>query len=205
MTDQTKATRRDEVLFAFHQECAIPTLNQIINWTQRYPEFADDIRAHAGIMRDWAANEEAEEEVVDELMMNRARSRALNAIYNAQAVEQDNIQAAPETTFDQLLSGAGLDTRQLGRAIDIGRDVLSDLFRGRMSPPIGPRLVKALLDQLKATRAQFDRALAYAQSHPSMGHAKASQQPTIIQCSYEESIRRSSMSPERKSYWLEED
>ena len=205
MTDQTKATRRDEVLFAFHRECAIPTLDQIINWTQRYPEFADDIRAHAGIMRDWAANEEAEEEVVDELMMNRARSRALNAIYNAQAVEQDNIQAAPETTFDQLLSGAGLDTRQLGRAIDIGRDVLSDLFRGRMSPPIGPRLVKALLDQLKATRAQFDRALAYAQSHPSMGHAKASQQPTIIQCSYEESIRRSSMSPERKSYWLEED
>ena len=87
MTDQTKATRRDEVLFAFHRECAIPTLNQIINWTQRYPEFADDIRAHAGIMRDWAANEETEEVVVDELMMNRARSRALNAIYNAQAHE----------------------------------------------------------------------------------------------------------------------
>ena len=205
MTDQTKATRRDEVLFAFHQECATPTLNQIIDWTQRYPEFADDIRAHAGIMRDWAADEEAEEEVVDELMMNRARSRALNAIYNAQAAEQDKTQAAPEATFDQLLSSAGLDTRQLGRAIDVGRDVLSDLFRGRMSPPIGPRLVRALLGQLKATRAQFDHALAYAQSHPSMSHAKASQQPTIIQCSYEESIRRSSMSPERKSYWLEED
>lgn len=205
MTDQTKATRRDEVLFAFHRECAAPTLDQIINWTQRYPEFADDIRAHAGIMRNWAADEEEEEEVVDELMMNRARSRALNAIYNAQAAEQDKTQAAPETTFDQLLSSEGLDTRRLSRAIDVGRDVLSDLFRGRMSPPIGPRLVTALLDQLKATRAQFDHALAYAQSHPSMGHAKASQQPTIIRCSYEESIRRSSMSPERKSYWLEED
>ena len=205
MTDQTTATRRDEVLFAFHRECATPTLDQIIDWTQRYPEFADDIRAHAGIMHDWAADEEAEEEVVDELMMNRARSRALNAIYNAQAVEQDNTQAAPETTFDQLLSSAGLDTRQLSRAIDVGRDVLSDLFRGRMSPPIGSRLVKALLDQLKATHVQFDRALAYSQAHPSMGHAKASQQPTIIRCSYEESIRRSSMSPERKSYWLEED
>ena len=79
MTDQTEATRRDEVLFAFHRECATPTLDQIIDWTQRYPEFADDIRAHAGIMRDWAADEESEEEVVDELMMNRARSRALNA------------------------------------------------------------------------------------------------------------------------------
>lgn len=205
MTDQTKATRRDEVLFAFHRECVTPTADQIIDWTQRYPEFADDIRAHAGIMRDWAANEKAEEEAVDELMMNRARSRALNAIYNAQATEQADAQAAPETTFDQLLSSAGLDTRHLSNAIDIGRDVLSDLFRGRMSPPIGPRLVKALLDQLQATRAQFDRALAYSCAHPSMGHAKASQQPTVVQCSYEESVRRSSMSPERKSYWLGED
>jgi hypothetical protein len=204
MTDQTEATRRDEVLFAFHRECATPTLDQILDWTQRYPEFADEIRAHAGIMRDWAANESGEE-VVDEAMMNRARSRALNAIYNAQAVEQGDTQAAPVTTFDQLLSSAGLDTRQLGRAIDVSRDVLSDLFRGRMSPPVGPRLVKALLDQLKATRTQFDHALAYSQAHPSMGHAKASQQLTIIQCSYEESIRRSSMSLERKSYWLEED
>jgi hypothetical protein len=205
MTDQTKATRRDEVLFAFHRECASPTVDQIVDWTQRYPEFADDIRAHAGIMRDWAANDEAEEEAVNELMMNRARSRALNAIYNAQVAEQTDAQAAPETTFDQLLSNVGLDTRQLSRTIDVGRDVLSDLFRGRMCPPIGPRLVKALLDQLQATRAQFDRALAYSQAHPSMGHARASQQPTVIQCSYEESIRRSSMSPERKSYWLEED
>ena len=204
MTVQTEATRRDEVLFAFHRECATPTLDQILDWTQRYPEFAEDIRAHARIMRDWAANE-SEEEVVEEMMMSRARSRALNAIYNAQAAEEDKAQAVPETTFDQLLSSAGLDTRQLGRAIDVGRDVLSDLFRGRMAPPIGPRLVKALRDQLKATRAQFDRALAYSQAHPSVGHAKASQQPTIIQCSYEESIRRSTMSPERKSYWLEED
>lgn len=205
MTDQTKAMRRDEVLFAFHRECATPTVDQIIDWTQRFPEFADDIRAHAGIMREWAADEEAEEEVVDELMMNRARSRALNAIYNAQAAEQADAEAAPEATFDQLLSDVGLDTRKLSRAIDVGRDVLADLFRGRMSPPVGPRLVNALLDQLRATRAQFDRALAYSQANPSMGHAKASQQPTVVQCSYEESIRRSSMSPERKSYWLEED
>ncbi|ULO24902.1 hypothetical protein [Methylocystis sp. SB2] len=205
MTDQTKATRRDEVLFAFHRECATPTVDQIIDWTQRYPEFADDIRAHAGIMRDWTANDEAEDEAVDELMMNRARSRTLNAIYNAQTAERTDAQAAQETTFDQLLSNVGLDTRQLGRAIDVGRDVLSDLFRGRMRPPIGPRLVRALLDKLQATQAQFEQALAYSQAHPSMGHASAAQQPTVVQCSYEESIRRSNMSAERKSYWLEED
>jgi hypothetical protein len=204
MTDQTKAARRDEVLFAFHRECTSPTVDQIVDWTQRYPEFADDIRAHAGIMRDWAADESEAEEAVDELMMNRARSRALNAIYNAQTAEQAEARSAQDTTFDQLLSSAGLDTRQLSRAIDVGRDVLSDLFRGRMCPPVGPRLVKALLDKLHASQAQFERALAYSQAHPSMGHARASQQPTVVQCSYEDSIRRSSMSPERKSYWLEE-
>jgi hypothetical protein len=205
MTYQTKAKRRDEVLFAFHQECGTPTVDQIIDWTQRYPEFADDIRVHAGIMRDWAENDEAEEESVDDLMMNRARSRTLNAIYNAQAAEQPDAQTAPETTFDQLLSNAGLDTRQLSRAIDVGRDVLSDLFRGRMRPPIGPRLVKALLGRLQATQAQFDRALTYSQAHPSVGHAHASQQPTVIRCSYEESVRRSNMPSERKFYWLEEE
>lgn len=205
MTDQTKAMRRDEVLFAFHRECATPSIDQIIDWTQRYPEFADDIRAHAGIMHDWAATGEAHEEAVEQVMMNRARSRALNAIFKAQAAEQTELHTVQQTTFEQLLSNEGLDTRQLSRAIDIGRDVLSDLFRGRMRPPIGPRLVMALLDKLQATREQFDRALAYSCAHPSMGHAKALQHPTIVQCSYEESIRRSSMSPERKSYWLEED
>ncbi len=205
MTDQTKAMTRDEVLFAFHRECATPTLDQIIDWTRRYPEFADDIRAHAGIMRDWAANGEGEDEAVDELKMSHARSRALNAIYNAQMAAQTNAQAVRGITFDQLLSNVGLDTRQLSRAMDVGRDVLSDLFRGRMRRPIGRRLVTDLLDKLQATHAEFEQALNYSQAHPSIGHANASQQPTIVQCSYEESIRRSSMSDERKSYWLEED
>ncbi|MBP2157483.1 MULTISPECIES: hypothetical protein [Asticcacaulis] len=205
MTDQSNVSKRDEVLFAFHRDCDTPTIDQIIEWTQRYPEFADDIRAHAAIMHDWAANDEAEEETVDELLMTRARSRALNAIYSAQAAEKTDGQSVGETTFDQLLSAVGLDTRQLARAIDIGRDVLSDLFRGRTRGPIGPRLVTALLDKLQATQDQFEKALAYALNHPSMGHASSSRQPTVIQSTFEESVRRSNMPPERKSYWLEED
>ena len=205
MTDQTKAARRDEVLFAFHRECTCPTVDQIIDWTQRYPEFADDIRAHAAIIRDWAADEGSDEEEVNELMLNRARSRALNAIYHAQVAAQ--LEASPdnELTFDQLLSAAGLSTPQLSRALDIGRDALSDLFRGRMRPPIGQRLVSALVEELVATEAQINRALAHALANPAIGQASAKQQPTVIQRSYEEIIRSSTMSPERKSYWLNED
>jgi hypothetical protein len=204
MTDQTKATRRDEVLFAFHRDCTRPTADQIIDWTRRYPEFADDIRAHAAIIRDSAANEGAAEEDVDELWMNRANSRALNAIYTAQAAAQSAADPDSDLTFDRLMADAGFATPQLSRALDIGREVLSDLFRGRMRPPIGQRLVAALMEKLHATQAQFDHALARAMARPSVGHARATHQPTVVQRSYEEVVRSSSMSPERMSYWLDE-
>ena len=53
-----KIVDRDEVLFAFHQTCTDPTAEQIIEWVERFPQFADDIRAHAAILKDWAADED---------------------------------------------------------------------------------------------------------------------------------------------------
>lgn len=204
MTDQIKAGHRDEVLFAFHRECTRPTVDEIIDWTTRYPEFADEIRAHAAIMRDWAADVRSEAVEVDDLMLNRARSRALNAIYHAQVAEGAEHSSGEDVTFDQLLSAASLGTAQLSRSLDIGRGVLSDLFRGRMRPPIGGRLVSALVVKLAASEGQIERALSHALSNPTFGHANASRQPRVVQRSYEEIIRTSNMSSERKSYWLAE-
>jgi hypothetical protein len=47
MSHHNRKEERDEVLFAFHQACERPTAEQIIAWTDRYPQFADDIRSHA--------------------------------------------------------------------------------------------------------------------------------------------------------------
>ena len=55
MTDHNKVDELDGVLFAFHQACANPSADEIIAWTSRYPQFAADIRAHAAILKDWAA------------------------------------------------------------------------------------------------------------------------------------------------------
>lgn len=52
-----RAKKRDEVLLAFQEACKRPTTEQILQWTNRYPDFAEDIRAHAAIARDWAASE----------------------------------------------------------------------------------------------------------------------------------------------------
>ncbi len=60
------------------------------------------------------------------------------------------------------------------------------------------------MELLQATEAQFDLALTHAISNPSLGQARATQQPTVVQRSYEEIVRNSTMSAERKAYWLEE-
>jgi hypothetical protein len=202
MTDQSKTATRDQVLFAFHRECTTPTAEQIIEWTDRYPEFAEDIREHAAICLDWAAEESSEDDEIDEVLMSRAQSRALNAIFNAQVAESH---FGDEVTFDLLMSERGLNTPQLSRTLDVARDVLSALFRGQMLAPLGNRLEEALTQCFQVTGDIIRRAHQHALSNPSMGHAKARGQPSIVQHSYEEIIRSSNMSDTRKAYWLNRD
>ena len=99
MTDRTQTPDRDNVLFAFHEACPRPTAEQIIDWTSRYPQFADDIRAHAAVARDWAARKELPAEEPSESALARAYSRALNALYKADAeakpAEGDAAQSFP--------------------------------------------------------------------------------------------------------------
>ena len=77
MNQRNTAPDRDEVLFAFHQACERPTAMQITEWTKRYPEFADDIRAHAAVRLDCIAGSDDVDLEPDETMLARGRSRAL--------------------------------------------------------------------------------------------------------------------------------
>nr|WP_298681671.1 hypothetical protein [uncultured Dongia sp.] len=206
MTHEADAERRDAVLAEFHRECTLPSAEQIINWTARYPEFAEDIRAHAAIIRDWAAAEGGSDEAeVEQTMMERARSRALNAIFKAQKEAHSESRPQIKKTFDDLLASASATTQSLSREIDIPREVLADLFRGRMRPPVGSRLITALLQKLQATALEFDGALTHALANPSLGHAHATKHPSVVSRSYEEIIRSTTMPADRKAYWLERD
>lgn len=62
---------RDEVLFAFDQACSRPTATQIIEWCERFPQFADDIRAFAAISRELADRAAVPAEMADESMLAR--------------------------------------------------------------------------------------------------------------------------------------
>jgi hypothetical protein len=205
MTDQDRIEQRDEVLFAFHRECNDPTAEQIIQWVKRFPEFADDIRGHATILKDWADREGLPAEELSETVLSRSRSRALDALYNAEVAVASEQSSAPERSFDQMMSASGTDVPRLARDLDIARTVLAALVGGRMLAPVGNRLVAALMVRLALSLGEFDTALRLALATPRMGHAKADGTPTVIPRSYDDLIRDSSMTDERKQYWLSEE
>lgn len=192
---------RDRVLMAFHQACAKPTVDQILEWIARYPEYANDIRAHAAAARDLAAGGEEDTEV-SESVLNAAYSNALNAIYAAQ---QKDAEPDGAVSFHAIAAARHVDLVEMARAMDIARGVLADLFDGVMLRPIRARLVDAVCHAFKITAGVFDRALDFAQQNPRFGHAKSEGAPTLKQRSCDEIIANSGMSPDRIRYWLEGD
>lgn len=204
MKYQNQAARRDEVLFAFHQQCERPTTEQIIAWASRYPEFADDIRAHAAIAMDWNAAENAPALEPSDQLLARGRSRAMNAIYNAQAAARTKQANGGVTSFDQLMAAAGTSVPQLARTLEIERSVIVAMTTGRMRSP-RERFRSAVASALQTVGAKIDAAFELALANPSMSHAKATSAPTIVVRTYDEIIRGSSMPPDKKAHWLEED
>lgn len=206
MTQQhNKKEARDEVLFAFHQACERPTAEQIIAWTDRYPQFAEDIRSHAAVSRDWAASEYLPTVEADGTMLARAYSNALNALYEAEIRASSAAPAHAANNFHEMLNERGKEVFQLAGELDIARGILADLFNGWMLAPVRKRLIDAVTSSLGITRATFDFALTFALQNPRLEHAKADNAPTVAPRTCDEIIRDSNMSPERKRYWLEED
>lgn len=196
---------RDEVLFAFHQACERPTAAQIIEWTHRYPQLADDIRAHAAVARDWEARKDASVAEPDAGMLDRGYSRVLNALYNAAVAATATGSTDTCQSFQQMMAASGTDVPRLARELDIARSVLADLFNGGMLAPVGSRLVNALIRAFGIKRDHFDEALLRALNAPRLGHAKSDGRPTVIPRTYDEVVLTSNMTPERVRHWLSED
>lgn len=203
MTDPRKTEDRDSVLFAFHQECDRPTAEQIIAWINRYPQFAEDIRAHAAVAWDWATHDRLPVEEVDQSLAKRAYSQTLNAIFEEENSEK-NIQTICQS-FQEMLTAVGKTVPEIAREIVIDRPIIADLINGWMCEPIPVRLTDALITSLSTTSSSLHCAVRMAQQSPYLGHAKSDKTPVITPRSGEQIIRESDMSEERKRYWLGED
>jgi hypothetical protein len=197
-------TRRDEVLLAFHEACEHPTAEQIMEWTSRYPEFAEDIIAHAEHQLSWEAQKELHDKEPGEADVARNWSWTLNAIYEAEKAR--SVEASPsEETFSQLLEKAGMTIPVLARRLDIDRLVLGEINAGRLRPPIHVRLLDALAEALGKAKNELEQAIARSLAAPMLGNAKASNKPEVYAQTYESVIQSSDMSVEKKNYWLGRD
>ncbi len=206
MTDRSQTPGRDDVLFAFHEACPRPTVEQIIDWTRRYPQFADDIRTHAAVARDWDARNELPVEEPSETMLARAYSRGLNALYKADAEQTVAGTDAGAQSFQEILAARGMDVptlaTEIGGAVGIHRSVVADMVNGGMHGPVAPRFLDAAMCALSVTADRFYAALEKALAAPRLGYAKARTTPRVNPRSYEEIIHDSEMTPEQIRYWL---
>lgn len=205
MSEHRKTEERDEVLFAFHQACQRPTADQIIEWAERFPQFAEDIRAHAAVSRDWDACEGLPLAEADPTMLERAYSNALSALYSAEIKATPAASLSAAQDFQGILAQRNKEIFQVADELNIARGVAHDLFNGWMLPPVRKRLLDAVITSLSITRAAFDCALLIAVKNPRMGYAKSHQAPTVTQRTCDEIIRDSNMPDDRIKYWLEED
>jgi hypothetical protein len=104
-------------------------------------------------------------------MLARARSRALDALYNAEVARRSDASASPRS-FEQMMQTRGTDLPELARELDIARSVIADLTSGGMRAPVGKRLVDSLMHALAITEDAFQSALRAALHSPRLGHAK---------------------------------
>ena len=141
----------------------------------------------------------------DETMLSRSRSRALDALYNAQVAATSRQCSASSQSFEQIMNACGkvfLSSPAIwtSRAVSFPLSCTEECWR--RSENGSSRL---LVGALAISRDAFNEALQSSFAAPRIGHAKADGAPTIIPRSYEELIRASSMTDERKRYWLSED
>lgn len=208
MTNSIQKVERDEVLYAFHQSCSKPTARDIIEWVNKYPQFADDIRMHAAIARDLAAREEISSEEVDQVTLDRAFSRALNIAYEA-GQRSSTANDSVAQSFQQLMTACNKDVPTLAAEIGVThgmkRSILADLVNGRMRPPIGKRFTAAVMKALSIPIESFDNAVRMALNAPRVGHANADIIQEVKPLSYAEIIEDSALTAEQKQYWLEDD
>ncbi|HKX50763.1 MAG TPA: hypothetical protein VJQ48_10080 [Candidatus Binatia bacterium] len=209
MTNKNQTPTRDDVLFAFHEEFAKPNARQIIEWMKKFPQFADDIQAHAAVSLDWAARGDETQKEPSESSLASAYSRALSALYNAE-IEADAAQDNGSTrSLREILAACGKDVPSLqieiGGSVGIVRSVLADLFNGAMLPPLSNRLKNTIRGALSLTVGEFQAAHERTLASPRLGHANSTTTPTVNARSCEDIIRNSGMTFLQIKYWLDED
>jgi hypothetical protein len=183
----------DEVLFEFHKAIDIPTPEVVTRWTLDYPQFADDIRAHAV-------------EIID---MEALAAAAESAVACTEAPPKTATGGVERVagTLREVIGSVGLSLPRFADELGIARSIVADVNSGRILVSTVPRrflrLAAARLDQaidvladiVGGQKETVAAAMLKAVSGPTAGRP----------VTWAEAVQASDMDDERKAFWLSED
>ena len=179
----------DDVLFRFHCEADTVTPDLVAHWTGRYPQFADDIRAHAV-------------ELVD--MQHRA-AVAEDAPLSKPTAASPSPVARP--SLREVTGAAGTTLRDLADDLDIARSIVFDVNAGGIEPSTirGP-FVRLAAERLREAQDWLASVMANSCDRSATPAFKASGAPEAgRRRTWDEAVNDSDMEPERKAFWLAEE
>lgn len=204
MTDPTMTF--DDIVTFLLEEKVTPTHQQLVQWIDRYPQFADELSDY---FAEWAVREEmCDDEVVEsrsERFANIGVSHALNLLH-ARKPKAVLVPAAEgkTTTLAQLCKGAGLSLASLADRVRLDEEILMKLDLSRIVVGSIPRRVVSMLaTTLGTSAAEIWHILAASPRPTSKGALQKSQRRAQVKTeSFEDAIRSSSLPLELRNEWL---
>ena len=178
----------DEVLFAFHQAVDIPSPQEVARWTKDYPQFADEIRAHAVEIIDMEALA-ADEPIVGEAAVSKPAP------------------AASGKTLREVIRECGMSLADFADDIDISPAVVSDVNTGRILPETVPqKFARVAAGFLKRAVEDISATVMGAKERPALAMLKAKAGPVEGRAvTWEEAVLASDMDEDRKAFWLSDE
>jgi hypothetical protein len=179
----TSSEEIDEVLLQFHEAVDVVTPKVLKEWTNRYPQYANEIRRHAV-------------EIADMELLASIRPPA--------AVE---VVPSPKPSLRIIAQGAGMSLRDLADAMTVPRSIVSDINAGRIEPASIPRRFARIGAEKLGLAALWVLEVARASSEPpAVAAFKAKNGPSEgRKRSWQEAIEASEMTDEARAFWLNED
>lgn len=205
MKSDTNLTFDDVVTFLLEEDVT-STHDNLVVWTQRYPQFADEL---ADYFAEWAVQEEADDDGISdarsEHFTNVGVSHALNLLHTRK--QEVPLVRAPETkamSLAQLCKRAGRTLASLGQHVRLDEETVMKLDLCRIVLDTIPRV---LIDRVATALGTLPSEIWSVLSAPPRATSKGALQksrhrPQIKTESFEEAIRSSTLPPEQKAEWL---
>ena len=199
----------DEALNTFVEENDRPTAENLQEWVDRYPQFRKDLVEFAAVWAEQlvlpAADEPGAE--AEKVLVDRAMSHVLNVAYHRDVEMLDQTTSDdPIRSLTQDALHAGTKPAQLAKACGLDLGLLSKLNNRQIQPSTIPGvLIDMLAENLDKTIAALKIFFA-GLPRATAGKAYLSRgKPTgMVQQSFTDAVRQSSLSDEEKARWLNE-